>query len=209
MTRKTGIALALVAGWGLLISGAIASGGGAYPDMWMCSAPQWTNKYDDDIKAATEVYMPIGYREGNLWCRNKAQMLAESSGDSKAVSHAGAKGNFQLLDGTFREMQQAHNIHGSIFDYKANIRAGIAYKARMLDMLVDDRSWACKEEGAHTMYHIGPGNFFKGQRLAGGAPCLDRIRPQLPRIIGEANALANDKYLANIDRIHDALSGQL
>ncbi len=79
---------------------------------------------------------------------------AESGGDPKAVSKAGAKGLMQLIDGTARDLNVA-----DVFDPQENIKAGSRYLRRMLDRFGD-------LDTALAAYNAGPGNVEK----YGGVP---------------------------------------
>lgn len=50
------------------------------------------------------------------------QMMAESSGNTKAVSHAGAKGLYQIMDSTHKDYVAATGHHGDLFDPEYNTK---------------------------------------------------------------------------------------
>lgn len=49
-------------------------------------------------------------------------MMAESSGNAKAISKAGAKGLYQIMDGTHKDYIKATGDNGDIFDPKYNTK---------------------------------------------------------------------------------------
>jgi Rod binding domain-containing protein len=79
---------------------------------------------------------------------------AESGGDPRAVSKAGAKGLMQLIDGTASDL----NVR-DVFDPRENIKAGSRYLRQMLDRFGD-------LDTALAAYNAGPGNVEK----YGGVP---------------------------------------
>lgn len=78
-----------------------------------------------------------------------AVIKAESSGDRKAVSSAGAKGLMQLTDGVAKQYGVDH-----VFSASQNIAAGSAYLSDLLNRFGDLRL-------ALAAYNAGPGNVKK------------------------------------------------
>lgn len=62
-----------------------------------------------------------------------AVMEAESAGNPRAVSHAGAMGLMQIMPGTWAELRAAHRLGNDPFDPRDNILAGTAYLRQMYD----------------------------------------------------------------------------
>jgi membrane-bound lytic murein transglycosylase MltF len=96
----------------------------------------------------------------------KAQALAESGLDPRAVSPVGAKGIMQLMPDTAAEMAALLKIVDfDVFNPMHNIRCGIAYDRRCWDV------WK-KETGIERIrfmlgsYNAGVGNILKAQALA-------------------------------------------
>jgi soluble lytic murein transglycosylase-like protein len=65
------------------------------------------------------------------WVRSV--IMAESGGDTKAVSPKGAMGLMQLMPGTWEGLRSAYALGADPFDPKANILAGTAYLKAMYD----------------------------------------------------------------------------
>lgn len=65
------------------------------------------------------------------WIR--AVMQAESAGDARAVSSAGAMGLMQIMPATWRELRTRHGLGTDPFDPRDNIFAGAAYLRAMYD----------------------------------------------------------------------------
>ncbi len=91
---------------------------------------------------------------------------AESGGDPKAVSRAGAKGLMQLIDGTARDL----NVK-DVFDPRENIKAGSRYLRQMLDRFGD-------LDTALAAYNAGPGNVDK----YGGVPPFAETKNYVQRV---------------------------
>lgn len=93
------------------------------------------------------------------WIR--AVMQAESAGDPRAVSHAGAMGLMQVMPGTWSVLREDHGL-GDPFDPRDNIIAGTAYLRAMLDRYGT-------VGGMLAAYNAGPGRYdaylSEGRRL--------------------------------------------
>lgn len=62
-----------------------------------------------------------------------AVLRAESAGDPRAVSSAGAMGLMQVMPGTWAELRDRHRLGNDPFNVRDNIMAGAAYLREMLD----------------------------------------------------------------------------
>ncbi|MBO9707994.1 MAG: lytic transglycosylase domain-containing protein [Caulobacter sp.] len=80
-----------------------------------------------------------------------AIIAAESAGDARAVSSAGAMGLMQVMPATWRELRQAHGLGADPFDVRDNILAGAAYLRQL-----HDRYGA---PGFLAAYNAGPGRY--------------------------------------------------
>ncbi len=99
-------------------------------------------KYGDLINQAAEAH--------NLDSALIASVIkAESNGDHKAVSHAGAKGLMQLIDSTASDLGVEH-----VFNPKENIMGGSRYLKKLYDKYGDVKL-------ALAAYNAGPGNVDK------------------------------------------------
>jgi hypothetical protein len=77
-------------------------------------------------------------------------MHAESRGNRRAVSHAGAMGLMQIMPATWSMLSSRHGLGGDPFDVRANILAGAAYLRAMWDRYRDVRLML-------VAYNAGPG----------------------------------------------------
>jgi soluble lytic murein transglycosylase-like protein len=64
-------------------------------------------------------------------------MRAESGGNPRAISAAGAMGLMQLMPATWRSLTARYGLAADPFDVHANILAGAAYLREMLDRYGD------------------------------------------------------------------------
>lgn len=80
-----------------------------------------------------------------------AVIVAESRGDSRAVSPKGAMGLMQLMPGTWRELSAQYRLGMDPFDRRANVMAGAAYMRQLLDRFGRD--------GFLAAYNAGPGRY--------------------------------------------------
>jgi len=84
------------------------------------------------------------------WIR--AVMQAESAGDPRAVSHAGAMGLMQVMPATWTVLQRDHGLGTDPFDPRDNILAGTAYLRAMHDRYDT-------VGGMLAAYNAGPGRY--------------------------------------------------
>ena len=87
-------------------------------------------------------------------------MHAESRGNRRAISHAGAMGLMQIMPGTWRMLTSKHRLGSDPYDVRANIHAGAAYLRAMWDRYRDVRLML-------AAYNAGPGRadaFAAGRR---------------------------------------------
>jgi hypothetical protein len=83
------------------------------------------------------------------WIR--AVMRAESAGDVRAVSSAGAMGLMQIMPDTWAELRVRHRLGRDPFDPRDNILAGAAYLREMYDRY--------GSPGFLAAYNAGPGRY--------------------------------------------------
>ncbi|MEO0792445.1 MAG: lytic transglycosylase domain-containing protein [Pseudomonadota bacterium] len=98
------------------------------------------------------------FRIPEHWIR--AVMQAESAGNDRAVSHAGAMGLMQIMPGTWAELRAAHGFGVDPFDRRENILAGTAYLRAMYDRF--------GAPGFLAAYNAGPGRY--AEHLRTGRP---------------------------------------
>jgi soluble lytic murein transglycosylase-like protein len=99
----------------------------------------------------------------------KAVAQTESNFSSTAVSHAGAKGVMQLMDGTARQLGVTNS-----FDPVQNINGGARFLRQMLDR------YDGNEVLALAAYNAGPGAVDKW----GGLPPYKETQAYIPRVLG-------------------------
>jgi soluble lytic murein transglycosylase-like protein len=83
------------------------------------------------------------------WIR--AVMRAESAGDVRAISSAGAMGLMQVMPATWAELRVRHRLGGNPYDPRDNILAGAAYLREMHDRY--------GSPGFLAAYNAGPGRY--------------------------------------------------
>lgn len=117
------------------------------------AAPQVASTTGPDQFAAhpyaphvAEASQRFGIPELWIW----AVMRAESRGNSRAVSPAGAMGLMQIMPGTWAMLTERHRLGSDPFDVRANILGGTAYLRAMWDRYGDVRLML-------AAYNAGPG----------------------------------------------------
>lgn len=83
------------------------------------------------------------------WIR--AVMRAESAGDVRAISSAGAMGLMQIMPDTWAELRVRHGLGRNPYDPRDNILAGAAYLREMYDRY--------GSPGFLAAYNAGPGRY--------------------------------------------------
>jgi hypothetical protein len=81
-----------------------------------------------------------------------AVLRAESAGDPRAVSRAGAMGLMQIMPDTWAELRVRHRLGSDPFDTRDNIHAGAAYLREMLDRYGNVGAMLAS-------YNAGPGRY--------------------------------------------------
>lgn len=117
--------------------------------------------FDSLIEAAAHKY---GVDSGLV----KAVIRVESNFDPNAVSHAGAKGLMQLMDGT----AAALGVQNS-FDVEQNIEGGVAYLDQQLHAFRGNLRLAL------AAYNAGPGTV----RKYGDVPPIDETQTYVQRVM--------------------------
>ncbi|KFC62050.1 Lytic transglycosylase [Devosia sp. LC5] len=110
------------------------------------------------------------------WIR--AVLRAESAGDMRAVSSAGAMGLMQIMPDTWAELRLRHGLGRDPFDPRDNILAGTAYLREMLDRYGNIAAML-------AAYNAGPGRY--DEHLATGRSLPAETRAyvaQLAPILG-------------------------
>lgn len=113
------------------------------------------------------------------WIR--AVMQAESAGDPRAVSRAGAMGLMQIMPATWAELRARHRLGADVFDPRDNILAGAAYLRDMYDRF--------GSPGFLAAYNAGPARY--AEHLAIGRPLPRETRAYmaaLTPLIGGSSA---------------------
>ncbi|MBO6675593.1 MAG: lytic transglycosylase domain-containing protein [Rhizobiales bacterium] len=100
------------------------------------------------------------FRIPERWIR--AVMQAESAGNARAVSSAGAMGLMQIMPGTWAELRTAHGFGSDPFDRRENILAGTAYLRQMYDQF--------GAPGFLAAYNAGPGRYAEHLRTGRTLP---------------------------------------
>lgn len=111
-----------------------------------------------------------------------AVIMAESSGDPRAISSTGAMGLMQLMPGTWEELREQHGLGADAFDPHNNILAGTVYLKAMFERF--------GSPGLFAAYNAGPGRY--ARHLRDGKPLPKETRAYVANI---------EKMLADMPKI--------
>lgn len=126
----------------------------------------------DTVSRSAETYAPTSdidayiteaaerFRIPERWIH--AVMQAESAGNARAVSSAGAMGLMQIMPGTWAELRAEHGFGSDPFDRRENILAGAAYLRQMYDQF--------GAPGFLAAYNAGPGRYAEHLRTGRTLP---------------------------------------
>jgi len=151
-----------------------------------------TDQYDPHFRIYTAYYFDTEVS----WQWFKAQAIAESSLDSKAISPAGALGLMQLMPGTSAEVARELWIPNKPLDPQINILMGIHYARKMWDIFQKESGLErlCFTFGA---YNAGAGNIIKAQKVAGRPDIWHDIAAVMPQVTGD-HAMETIRYVERI-----------
>ena len=175
-----------------------------------CAHGTVSSRYDHAIRLAVEHHWPVEARPH--WCAYKAQLVAESALDPKAVSSVGARGIAQFMPATWAEVQpKAGLIGASPHDAEASIRAGAYYMGWLRSRMREPRTERCRLELQQAGYNAGLGHVWRAQRIARergySARCWPEIKLALPDVTGH-HARETIGYVARIARLERRLGGR-
>jgi soluble lytic murein transglycosylase-like protein len=123
------------------------------------------------------------------WIR--AVLRAESAGDPRAISSAGAMGLMQIMPATWAELRVRHRLGGDAYDPRDNILAGTAYLRELHDRYGSVTAML-------AAYNAGPGRY---EASLSGRPLPAETRAYVAAIapIIEGNAIVTPVIVAAAD----------
>lgn len=141
------------------------------------------------------------------WRLLKAQLIAESGLNPRAVSPVGARGLGQFMPDAWREKLAAQGMDASTspFDAKASIRCAGFYMRWLVRQWASPRPAAERYKLALASYNAGIGNILAAQKLA-MSNRYSAIMAQLPKVTGAENARQTSTYVERIFSIWAELS---
>jgi membrane-bound lytic murein transglycosylase F len=168
---------------GRIMMGAIASALAIAPAAQAQRRPA-ADRFDDTFRKYTKRYFGIGHD----WRVFKAQGMAESNLDDKAMSHVGARGVMQLMPTTFAEIASRNPEMAHIDDPEWNIAAGIFYDRLLWRLWQQDSVDAHRREFMLASYNAGRLTIRKAQETAlkerldpRAWPSIEMVAPKVQR----------------------------
>ncbi|RRD21300.1 lytic transglycosylase domain-containing protein [Brucellaceae bacterium VT-16-1752] len=133
---------------GLLLAGVLALGACPVPVSAQAAPVAHANPFDPYAGFVTEASQRFGIPEH--WIR--AVLRAESAGDVRAVSPAGAMGLMQVVPDTWAGLRVRHGLGRDPYDPRDSIMAGAAYLREMWDRYGNVAAML-------AAYNAGPGRY--------------------------------------------------
>lgn len=127
--------------------------------------PRPSESVDPVARHVSEASRRFGIPQAWIW----AVMRAESAGDARAVSHAGAMGLMQIMPTTWTYLRGRYGLGDDPYHVRDNIIAGTAYLRELHDRF--------GSPGFLAAYNAGPGRY--EQHLATGRPLPRETRAYL------------------------------
>jgi membrane-bound lytic murein transglycosylase MltF len=152
------------------------------------NAGAFTIKYDLYFQRWGNFYFP-----SQDWKHWKAQGLAESKLNPKALSYCGAIGILQLMPAT------AKSLGVNPFDEEANIQGGIKYDNQISKYWIQI-SYPEKLRFIFGSYNSGPGHIIKSRKQA-QSDKWEEVAKQLPLITG-IHAKETIEYVQRIEKFY-------
>ena len=148
---------------GLLLAGALAVGGCPVAVSAQVAPVARTNPADPNAGFITEASQRFGIPEH--WIR--AVLRAESAGDVRAISSAGAMGLMQVMPDTWAGLRIRHGLGRDPYDPRDNIMAGAAYLREMWDRYGNVPAML-------AAYNAGPGRYDEHRATGRALPAETR-----------------------------------
>lgn len=162
--------------------------------------PRRTSIYDQHFRNQADLYFCTVRMCGQPldWRWFKAQAMAESNLDPKAISSHGARGIMQLMPGTSAELAAEMSLPDDPFDPMLNIKMGIYYDLKMYRIFAAETDLE-RLRFMFAAYNAGAGNIIKAQKLASPTDQWWAVAKELPRITGQGNAWQTRTYVKLIE----------
>lgn len=157
------------------------------------------DRFDPVFRKYTKRYFGPGFD----WRLFKAQGIAESGLDERAISAVGARGIMQLMPSTFREIQSRNPAIAHIDDPEWNIAAGIYYDRYLWRQWQQDSVEAHRREFMLGSYNAGRGTILRAQGVARQAQLDHRAWPSIETVaptVSRWHYRETIDYVARIDR---------
>ena len=170
----------------------------------------YTDAYDRLFQEAAPQFFPYISIEGLPfdWRLLKAQAIAESGLDPRALSPCGALGLMQLMPGTAKECARELRVENDPWNPEINVLMGAHYLRRMWNVFRAEQGWE-RLRFAWAAYNAGVGHIICAQKEARRRKrATDRwesIAPCLKSCTGR-HAAETLGYVARIERLYVMLS---
>lgn len=163
--------------------------------VFVIATPVWAQRQGAARKSVSDAYDPIFRKYSKRyfsiafdWRHFKAQAMAESRLDPKAISPVGARGVMQLMPSTFRLIASRRSEFVSIDDPEWNIAAGILHDRdtwRLWEKTVPVDS---RHPFMFATYNAGEGPITRAAARARAKklnhtqwPSIEQVAPEIPR----------------------------
>lgn len=174
-----------------------------------CSVPEF-GAFSEQYQFLIDMHIEANWEPRYLpyKCLAAAQLIAESSGNAKAVSSTGAEGLAQFQPTTFKWLAKRHHLTCSPLDPPCAIESYAIYSMYLIRYFKSPRPDGDRAGGwMTTAYHAGNGSADRAQRLCNGTTLFAEMEPCLYLVIGKANAELNSRYVRRISGLYRRMTG--
>jgi membrane-bound lytic murein transglycosylase F len=168
------------------------------PSLAAAGPKKYSTAYDQYFRKYSKHYFGVGFD----WRWFKAQAIAESGLDEKAISRVSAKGLMQIMPATFADIQKRNPDFSDILDPRWNIAAGICYDRILWKMWAAIESLADHLSFMFGAYNAGSTTIRRAQAHAKEKGHSETLWESIVQIAAEVPRWRHRETLGYVEKIH-------